>query len=69
MDDLFVRPFTTAPWIKEKFKKSYPNARADLERLVELDILNDIEMRLRRQKAYLCPDIIKITYEDIVILD
>jgi Fic family protein len=69
VDDLFVRPFTTAPWIKEKFKKTYPTARADLERLVDLGILSDIEMRLRRQKAYLCQDIFRITYEEIEQLD
>jgi len=65
VEDLFVRPFTTAPWIKEKYQVSYPTARTDLERLVKLGILSDLQLRLRRQKAYLCQDIFQITYEDI----
>lgn len=64
-EDLFDRPFTTAPWTQEKFRVSYPTARSDLERLVDLGILSDLQLRLRRQKAYLCQDIFRITYEDI----
>lgn len=65
MEDLFIRPFTTAPWTQEKYQVSYPTARADLERLVNLGILTDLKLRIRRQKAYLCRDIFNITYDDI----
>ena len=65
LEELFVQPFTTAPWIKEKYQVSYPTARADLDRLVKLGILSDLQLRMRRQKAYLCQDIFRITYEDI----
>ena len=67
LEDLFIQPFTTAPWIKDKYQVSYPTARADLDRLMILDILSDLQLRLRRQKAYLCQDIFQITYEDIDI--
>jgi Fic family protein len=67
VEDLFVRPFTTAPWIKDKYQVSYPTARSDLERLVKMEILNDMALRLRRQKAYLCEDIFRITYGDTVV--
>jgi len=63
-EDLFVRSYTTAPWTKEKYQVSYPTARADLERFMKLGILSALELRLRRQKAYLCQDIFRITYED-----
>ena len=65
LEDLFVRPFTTAPWTQEKYHVSYPTARTDLECLVKIGILNDLQLRLRRQKAYLCKDIFQITYEEI----
>jgi Fic family protein len=65
LEDLFDRPFTTVPWTKEKFQVSYPTARADLERLVKMGILYDLQLRLRRQKAYLCQEIFQITYEDM----
>jgi Fic family protein len=68
MEDLFIRPFTTAPWIKEKLGITYPTAHSYLDQLVDLGILSDIKLRLRRQKAYLCKDIFNITYEDIATL-
>jgi Fic family protein len=65
VDDLFNRPFTTAPWICKKFGVTYPTAHTYLRQLVKLDILHDLQLRVRRQKAYLCKDIFDITYEDI----
>jgi Fic family protein len=65
MEDLFITPFTTTPRITEKFGISYPTAHSYLDQLVQLKILDDLQLRLRRQKAYLCKDIFDITYEDI----
>jgi Fic family protein len=67
MEDLFIRPFTTAPWIKGTFGVTFPTAYSYLKQLVDLQILSDLKMRMRRQKAYLCKDIFNITYEDIDI--
>jgi Fic family protein len=64
LEDLFVQPFTTAPWTQEKYHVSYPTARADLDCLVSHGILGELQLRLRRQKAYLCQDIFQITYEE-----
>jgi len=65
VDDLFVQPFSTAPWIRDKYEVNYMTARKDIGKLVDLGILNDLKLRLRRQKAYFCQDIFEITFEDI----
>jgi len=65
VDDLFVKPYTTAPWIKGKYSVSYPTAKADLTKLVKLGILTDLQLKMRRQKAYFCEEIFIITFEDI----
>jgi Fic family protein len=64
VDDLFVQPFTTASLIRQKYGVSHPTAKSDLETLAELHIVSRLQLKLRRQIAYVCDPILKITYED-----
>lgn len=64
VDELFITPYTTAPWITDLYQITYPTAKSDLNKLIGLGILIDLQLKMRRQKAYLCQEIINITYED-----
>jgi len=65
VEDLFINPVVTAVSLKDKTGVTYPTARADIDCLVELGILQEIHLRQRRQRGYFCEDIFKITYENI----
>ncbi len=64
VEELFINPVVTAVSLREKTGVTYPTARADIDCLVELGILQEIQLRQRRQRGYYCKDIFKITYED-----
>ncbi len=67
VQDLFIQSYTTAPQIIKKLGVSSPTAHSYLDQLIDLKILIDLQLKLRRQKAYLCQDIFDITYEDTEI--
>lgn len=62
VEDLFISPVVTAVSLRDKTGVTYPTARADIDCLVELGILQEIQLRQRRQKGYFCKDIMDITY-------
>lgn len=64
VEDLFINPVVTAVSLRERTSVTYPTARADIDCLVQLGILQEIQLRQRRQKGYYCEDIFKITYGD-----
>jgi Fic family protein len=64
MDGLFANPVATASAVMQMYHVSHPTARADLDALVELGILEEVQLKQRRQKGYYCPDIFRMTYED-----
>lgn len=64
VEDLFTNPVATAKSVMLTYKTSQPTARADLEKLVDVGILETVELKQRRQKGYFCSDIFRITYED-----
>jgi Fic family protein len=64
LDNLFIQPFTTVPLVRDKFKVNYLTAKSDLKRLIDLKIIEELTLKMRRQKAYICTNIFEITYED-----
>lgn len=65
VDGFFISPIATATMVKQKYNVSHPTAQADLHRLVEIGILKEIRLSQRRQRAFYCQEIQKITYEEV----
>lgn len=65
VEDLFITPVVTTVLLRERTGVTHPTARADIDCLVQLGILQEIQLRQRRQKGYYCDDIFKITYGDV----
>ncbi len=62
VDELFVSPVIRIPHVTKKYDVSFPTAKADLEKLVEVNILSPAKRTV--QITYMCLDIINITYKD-----
>ena len=64
IDSLLANGVKRITDVQQEFGVSYKTARSDIERLVKVDILEEIENR--RPKAYYAPEIIGIAYgEDV----
>ena len=59
---LFSHPIVRISNLRKKLDVTYPTAQADIDRLVELNILNPIEDI--RPKCYYSPEIYKIAYAE-----
>ena len=63
VDGLFQSPVVSVLNIKNKFSITHPTARADLNKLVQLGIVQELEGM--GNITYYCPQIYNVTYEDI----
>jgi Fic family protein len=63
VDSLFESPVVRVTGVKEKFRVTYHTAKADLEKLVRLGIVEQLtEMKTL---TYYCPAIYNVSYEDV----
>jgi Fic family protein len=60
VNQLFTNPIVFRTGIQEKFKIAYPTAKAEIERLIALNILTKINDR--RPLAYVAPEIFRVAY-------
>lgn len=63
VERLFQGPATTIPMVARLFDTSYHTAKRDVEKLMEVGILNEI--RNQRPKVYYAKEIFDVTYRDI----
>ena len=63
VDGLFDSPVVRVVDIKTRFAVTYPTARADLKKLQVLGIVT--QLNDRGLIAYYCPEIYRVTYEDL----
>lgn len=63
IDDLFESPVAVVASVQKKHNVTYPTARADLKKLKDAGIIQEIPNA--PQISYYCPQIFDITYEDI----
>ncbi len=64
IDYLFERPVITAPHIETKFGVTYPTARQDITRLLDMGILSEGPAHMR-PRYYFAPEIMAIAYGDL----
>jgi Fic family protein len=62
VEALFLQPVLTIPWLKDTLGVHYQTAAGDIEKLVEIGILEEIP-RQTRPKAYACPAVFAIAYD------
>lgn len=62
VDGLFTTPIITIPGVAKQFSVTYPTAKSDVERLVNLKILTEAPNTY--PKLYYCAPIFRIAYED-----
>ncbi|MEZ4601429.1 MAG: Fic family protein [Syntrophotaleaceae bacterium] len=62
LDDLFISPVVTIPWIAKKHDVTYPTAKSDVDKLLSAGIL--IEFSDAPQKTFYSPEIVQITYQE-----
>lgn len=60
VDELLVNPFVQIPQLAEKFDVAYNTAKADVERLVDAEILSEIEDA--RQRTFVAPRVVTVTF-------
>lgn len=61
VNDLFENPVISVPRLKDKHNVSYPTAKADVDRLISLNILMESRMDIR-PKHYLASEIMSAAY-------
>lgn len=61
VDALFVTPVVQISSLAERYEVTYPTAKADVDRLLSVDIL--LEIPDSSPKSYVAPEILEITYE------
>ena len=64
IERLFVNPIVTAPQLTRLFDVTYPTAKADIDRLIDLEILSPIEAS-SNPRAYFGNGILRIAYGDL----
>ena len=62
IEGLFKSPVVLITHVVKEFSVSYPTAKSDLEKLVEIEILQ--ELPETRPKAYYAPQVLKAAYND-----
>jgi Fic family protein len=62
VDELFLLPADTIPRIAKRCDVTYPTAKSDVERLIEVDVIREIGSN--RPRVFYAPEILTITYED-----
>lgn len=62
VDELFVSPVVQIPHLADEYGVAYNTAKADVERLVEVEIL--VELSEMRQRTFLAPQVLEATFAD-----
>lgn len=62
IDDLFTIPVVTIPELAKKNNVSYPTAKSDVRKLIELRILKEVSAT--KPKTYYSPDIFQIAFDE-----
>ncbi len=63
VESMFHSPFITIASIPEKYSVTYPTAKADVEKLVDAGILE--ELPGTRVKTYYAPEVFHVAYEEL----
>lgn len=63
IDELFVHPFVTVPSLRDSLGVTYPTAKSDVGRLIEVGILTEVA-GTKSPKAYAALEILTIAYND-----
>ena len=64
IEDLFSRPLTTVPTLRDTLGVTYPTAKSDVDYLVSIDILKPLDPS-KRPVSYYAPEIFRIAYADL----
>ena len=64
IEGLLSTPIITVPVVARRFDVTYHTASADVKKLLELGVLEELKTKLTRPKCFYCPKIMKIAYEE-----
>jgi len=62
IDGLFQGPVVQVPPLARQYGVTYPTARADIDRLIKVEILRELPGLQR--KTFFAPDILEVTYAE-----